>query len=375
MSDDIFCPPGVEQFGTAGGVESSNGYGSASHNIINVDGHNSDLSYDEDDFNDVFSDDFMDMDDYSAIQAHFDHVDIPAGIEAPIPWMPGVDLGPKKSLSNSFYPWYDTHPDAQNSHVMPDFPQLPWAIDHHTQPPQGISVGSSSMQTKMGATVHPSGTSQLFPQSGPGKNVTTSQHGGGKLNLNLSLGVDSSKPQWPKEHFHSKKSSFFAGSDYQNYQNFFGNPEVMKTPPEIDLSELPYWAKSESAKKTYNKEISFHSNILKSGGQYPSPGTESANIMWKNPPPSFIDHTAHSGFFYPFNPLHPHAQMHGNTWGHSYARDGNNETTADLPIVTISEEDRDEILRKFKHFKQFDTVEDASDHFYARSSHSLKQVL
>ncbi|XP_054812970.1 probable ubiquitin-conjugating enzyme E2 26 [Prosopis cineraria] len=101
MSDDIYSPPTLEQFGQASGLESSSGYASVSHNVINVDGHNSDLSNDEDDYNDHFAEEFMDVDEYAMLQAHFDNVDIPAGIEAPIPWMSNFDLDLKKSESSS----------------------------------------------------------------------------------------------------------------------------------------------------------------------------------------------------------------------------------------------------------------------------------
>lgn len=49
------------------------------------------------------------------------------------------------------------------------------------------------------------------------------------------------------------------------------------------------------------------------------------------------------------------------------AGDGNNGTAVD--------EVGDEILSKFRNFKQFDIVEDASDHYFFSNNSSVKQVI
>ncbi|KAF7836724.1 putative ubiquitin-conjugating enzyme E2 25 isoform X2 [Senna tora] len=370
VSDNIFCPPGMEQFGSAN-LPESNGYASVSHNINNVEGHNSDLSFDEDDYIDLFSEDYMEEDEYAILQAHFDNVDIPAGIEASIPWMPNFDQDLKKSVSSSSNPWSHTQSNAKNSHVT-NLPQLSWAAEP-SHPIQGTSVGSSSFQTKMDAIDYPSGiemsSPQLLTQPVPGKKETTaSQNGQGTLNLNLSLGVDSSKPLWFKGHSNSKKPAVFPGSSSHHY--LLKPSEFMNIPPGSE----PYWEKMKSAKKAHEKDILFHSSFFKSvEGSYNVPGMESANLTWKNPPnynPSFVKV---SGLNFPYYPFHGPQMFGNNMWGHNYAPSEKNETTADIPLVTISDEERDEILRKFRHFKQFDTVEDTSDHYYNNNSNSLKQ--
>ncbi|CBI20306.3 unnamed protein product, partial [Vitis vinifera] len=70
------------------GFPSSKSFAPGVHSSINIDGFVSDLSYDDDDNTDIYSDDFMDDDEYAILQAHFDNVDIPPGVEAPIPWLP-----------------------------------------------------------------------------------------------------------------------------------------------------------------------------------------------------------------------------------------------------------------------------------------------
>lgn len=377
VSVNIPCPSGVEQFGPASGIKSSNGYVSVSHNV-NVDVHSSDLSFEDDDYGALFSEDFMDVDTYSIWQAHFDHMDIPAGIEASIPWMSNFNTSSKNSEGSSLYPWCPTQSDAKNSHVtMKSQPSWPAEPPH---PIQGTSVGSSSMLTKTDAIDHSFGVElsspQLFIQSAPGKKESTaSQHGGGMLNLNLSLGVDSSKDKWFKSHI-LKKPAALTESNNNGFLVEASESIKLPLPPTI---EPPYWRKFKNAKKAQAKDVLFHSKFLNPvEGLNHVPGIESANPMWKNSPnynPSFINHSAHSDFYYPYDPLHAHPeQMYGNSWVHNYAGDGKHETTADIPVVTISDEDRDEILRKFQQFKQFDTVEDTSDHYYVRNSYSLKQV-
>lgn len=43
--------------------------------------------------------------------------------------------------------------------------------------------------------------------------------------------------------------------------------------------------------------------------------------------------------------------------------------------MTISDEAREEILEKFQNFKQFDTVDDTSDHYFVRTNSSTTQVI
>ncbi|XP_028793070.1 probable ubiquitin-conjugating enzyme E2 26 isoform X3 [Neltuma alba] len=373
MSDDVCPPPTLEQFGPASGLESSSGYASVSHNIINVDGHSSDLSNDDDDYNDHFADDFMDVDEYAMLQAHFDSVNIPAGIEAPIPWMSNFDIDLKKSGSSSSNPWGNMQLDAKSSH-MTDLSQLSWAIES-SDLIQETPVCSSSSQTKNAAVNPPPQnlSSQLHTEAALGKKQSTfSQLDGLKLNLNLALGADSSKPHWFKGPFSRKKKLSVLG-DFQSDSSAHKS-EPLKLPPG---GEPPHWGKVKSAKKAHGKDVLFHSNFFPPfEGSYHIPGLESANSnMWKKPPnPPFTDHSDNLGFYYPFDPLDgPLPPMFGNAWIHNYANDEKNETTTTAPVVTISDEDRDEILRKFQHFKQFDTVEDTSDHYYNGKSYSLKQ--
>lgn len=59
------------------------------HSMDHIGDLGSDFLYaDDDEYTDHFSDDFMDFDEYPSLQAHFDSVDIPPGVEASVPWLP-----------------------------------------------------------------------------------------------------------------------------------------------------------------------------------------------------------------------------------------------------------------------------------------------
>ncbi|CAI8593124.1 unnamed protein product [Vicia faba] len=75
--------PGAVNSGTVSGIESSNRQPSVSHIVINVDGRGSHPSFDNDNYLDLSSDECKEVDEYTLLQAQFDNVDLPTGIEAP----------------------------------------------------------------------------------------------------------------------------------------------------------------------------------------------------------------------------------------------------------------------------------------------------
>lgn len=53
---------------------------------VTVDDFSPNLFYGEDEWMDRYYDDIV-YDDYSVLDSHFDHMDIPPGVEAPFPWL------------------------------------------------------------------------------------------------------------------------------------------------------------------------------------------------------------------------------------------------------------------------------------------------
>ncbi|KAE9585193.1 hypothetical protein Lal_00017841 [Lupinus albus] len=343
-----FCQPDVGKFEPASKIESS-------HDLINVDGQFHDPSY-NDDFVDLFSE----VDPYAFLQAHFDNVDIPPGIEAPIPWVSGYNLLSKKSGDSSLYPWSHMQPGANNSHLSGSS-QPSLSLEHTNPRTQGSSVGSSNLQFKFGNVDHSSGigltSPHLFSQSTHStKKSTISQRRG--RNLNLSLGVESSKSQAVSGSFQSIKQPSIFGSSTDH--GFIDNSEAMMLPP---------------AKKFIVSSSSYHPHFVGHDGSFHPSGIVSESPWLINShifKPSFTNQIANPNL-YPPDPLHtPPMHMFGNAQIHNSASNGYNGTAVDSSIPTIPDAARYEILRKFQSFKQFDTVEDTSDHHFIRQNSSMK---
>ncbi|XP_034701869.1 putative ubiquitin-conjugating enzyme E2 38 [Vitis riparia] len=122
LANDVRNP--TSEAGSEDSPDPLKSFASGSSDLININGFNSDLSYhdddaiDDDDDDDVSgyddNDDFLYDDDYLKLQAQFDNVDIPPGVEASVPWlkdptpsekMPAVvDTSPTPSLQGQCAP-------------------------------------------------------------------------------------------------------------------------------------------------------------------------------------------------------------------------------------------------------------------------------
>ncbi|XP_052733866.1 probable ubiquitin-conjugating enzyme E2 25 isoform X4 [Vigna angularis] len=259
------------------------------------DGHNADSSCDDDDYSDLFSDDYIDADQSALIQNHFDNVDIPPGIEVPIPWM--ADLGLKKTNNHSLSPWSHTMSGAYVSQVTDSSQHL-------------LTLEPSNLETQ-----GPSAASNIF--------------------------VD--------------------------------NFEAKKLP---NASEVPHWGHFGNSKTADGSKTLNHSNFV--GSSFHFPGAGFNNDMWSKKDLHFqplSSYTVKSSFVGPFVPFSAAPEpLFDNSRVHYPVGDGNNGAAAESAVATISDEARDEILRKFQNFKQFDTIENTSDHYFLNASCSMKQV-
>lgn len=359
MYGNIICPSVMDNSGSGSMVESSNGYTTASHHLINIDENDFESSdnscdFDDDDYSDLFSDEYMDVDQYALLQTHFDNVNIPPGIEAPIPWLADYDLG--SNVTDSFQPSLSLEPTNPEN--------------------QGPSAGSSSLQMKMNAVMnHPSGielssTPTLSKTVLSKKKSNASQHRRHKLKL--AFGMGSAKSNFSSGHSEIKKKPIV----FTNSANhgFSDNLEAKKLPYVGEEAQPLHWAHYENSKIPAGIHSPFHPKPNFVGPSFHFPGVVMNDQWFKNtfhlqPIPTY---TAHFPPLDPFAP--PPGQMFNNSWVRNSVSDGNNGTTANSTVATISDEARDEILTKFQNFKQFDTIEDASDHFFFHYNTSMKQV-
>ncbi|MED6143539.1 ubiquitin-conjugating enzyme [Stylosanthes scabra] len=331
------------------GFETSTGHSSEPHNLTTVDAHVADLLYDDDDdddYIDFFSEEYAQVDEYALLQAHFDNVDIPPGVEAPFTWLPEYEQGLKQAGNSSLFP---TQSDAK----------IPHSIESTKSEILGSSMGASSFQMNMGDVDHSSGIDLASQYAPTKKKAATSQR-----RIRTS-GPHSSKSQWFSGPFHGKKKPMPT----------IGSSEVPMPPPP---SMPPFWRKFKSAKKLGGSSSFYPPNSIGHNGSFhpppPPPGMESKDpwsTNFQNFIPTFSDYGPNSTSYGPvdfFQP--PPGHMQFNTSVHNSAREGN---SGDSPVVAISDEARDEIIMKFQSFKKFDTVDDASDHHFVGYNSSMKQ--
>eukprot|EP00258_Populus_trichocarpa_P026903 XP_024442922.1 probable ubiquitin-conjugating enzyme E2 25 [Populus trichocarpa] len=286
---------------------------SGENNIINMDG----LDYDDGTHMDLYPDDFMDFDEYSFLQSHFDKVDIPPGVEAPIPWLPNSDNNAKKSDNgtNSF----NTNNQMQSNGGGS------WSLKPGHVSKKLSSVSGLSFHNPMDSMSHDSGVNLSppwpLPQTAQGKEEqNVSQHGGSALNFapfqsKIELVSSSSLTDYGyAKHLDGVMLPHGVGPAHLGHTN--------PAPPFVGgLDHFPIISPSISS--------------LVSKLNY-----------------SFPNHTSHPNVYDPFDALHIPPE--------------------DSAAGTPKNVDKDDILRKFQQFKQFDTVEDHSDHHYTNSS-SMKQ--
>ncbi|KAJ9153590.1 hypothetical protein P3X46_027016 [Hevea brasiliensis] len=146
-----------------------------SHKTINIDG-GSDLLYDSD-YMDFISDDSMDFDDHAFLDAHFYDVDIPPGVEAPVPWIldpahnlqrkkipvtssssnnySSVNQSPKATIPHGVEPSHWGHytpfnlnnQDGTNNLICPNFPANVDGLNHHSVVGPSISWFTSKFKS------------------------------------------------------------------------------------------------------------------------------------------------------------------------------------------------------------------------------------
>ncbi|XP_048321483.2 probable ubiquitin-conjugating enzyme E2 26 isoform X1 [Ziziphus jujuba] len=360
IANNLFGTSIAEALGL-NGVESSKSSARSSHNFINLDDHSSDLSNDDDDYIDLCSEEFMDVDEYSMLQAHFDNVDIPSGIEAPIPWF-SDPLQTKKPVtgSSSVHTRSQTESDAVGPHGIKSSSSLRLSETGHFSK-MSIPMSNSSLHIHVDGASHSPG---MLPHSAQYKNKSASfQHKGSAPNL--SLGVESSKSTWLKPFQRKKKPVSSSSSNY----NSISQLDAMKLPSGVEPS---YWGQNVSdtvkkqgaANNLYASSLLLHTDTL----NY-APGVISQPRL-----SPFVNHTAHSSFFQPLNSAY-HPQDSDMSWGVDYVhaqRDAATVGSSTNNVQTFSSMDKDEILQRFRLFKQFDTVEDHSDHHYAGKGSSTK---
>ncbi|XP_022981285.1 probable ubiquitin-conjugating enzyme E2 25 [Cucurbita maxima] len=353
-------------------VESTNKDGSnlpsASHNFIDLDNYCSESSAEDDEW--IPFDEVMDVDAYSALQAHFDHMDIPTDIEVPIPWLPHVQKGNQTNIeTSSLLAEPQIKPDAVNQLGRASaLLKLKAALANSLSLPADIDVLSHLHE---GFEPFPSFSSQDIQ---PNMKSTASQYRDKSVSpyevghVNSLLGTHAAKPWW-SDHLKCKKKQ------YGSNNSSFNQPDAMKLHNGGETSATPDSVKKQAGihKMPHHSNFPGHMEVVKNmqPGQFIPYGPEYAKMKAKDP--FFATHTASGLPFYPLGVPPTLGEAVDMPWTQGSTQHFTNIAPDNSTSVSIPPENLDAILANFESFKQFDTVNDHSDHYYSSNGFSMKQ--
>ncbi|XP_055808891.1 probable ubiquitin-conjugating enzyme E2 25 isoform X2 [Solanum dulcamara] len=315
--------------GPVDGVQSEKkSYLSSSNNPIIIDEFGSDVHFGADEYMNMFFDDLL-YDDYAVLQSRFDNMDIPTGVEAPIPWMPGPikeqmvstttttsgrDVsGTMRDQSTSFS---SSTPVGQPTQFGSSWSSPGSALGKEGQ----FIIGSSSEKSSKGVS------SSKILSSGVEKQLSSHCEKNRSSGATASFGNNPSKLYKESLAHYGKK----LGSSGATTSSGWGNQSTHSGP---HFPKFPF-----------GSPVSDLSNVFLKRNTVISAGIAQASAPMMN---SF--------------PQNAHKSA----------------TTAGCPSIPSGpacngEQHRNlgETLTKFRLFKKFDTVEDHSDHFYSRQASS-----
>ncbi|KAL6561824.1 Ubiquitin-conjugating enzyme E2, catalytic domain ues [Orobanche minor] len=301
------------------------------HDSENVDDFNSNLYYGEDEWVDTDYEDIV-YDDFATLESHFDHMDIPPGVEMSFPWLPSSakddtnvtssgtstnasmkiqanNIDPSPGLNSSNPSWSnsltDVGMDAGNQHFKGKLPSIR-AEPGLFKKKMGISGSIPYLSSR-------SSKSSLFPKAN-------------KESLHLSGKSSNRKP---------RASTAFFSSHY---------------------GQLP--------------SVPLYPSTVNGSGSYPIPNMPPKGLGVKSFMPGWQDLPMNV-----FEPsLSPSGFMNDNPFiGFVQDPAGNLIGTSPVETTKVEQRNLDEVLLNFNDFKKFDIVEDSSDHHYSKNGSSAKQ--
>ncbi|GER56508.1 ubiquitin conjugating enzyme [Striga asiatica] len=292
------------------------------HDSLDPDDFGSNQYYGEDEWIDTYYDDILSDDDYDAtLESHFDHMDIPPGVEMSFPWLPTSPKNDSKvPTASSSSTQTTTKTQTTNTNLSPPLNSL--------LPPDDTQIGDMS-------------TLWDYP-------VADHQHFQGKPSSKW-IGTDFSKKT-------------ISGGIGNHYPLSYGSNAFHKMGKEPLVSTGKSKRKSPAShvlSSYYHKFPSapFHSSAAGGGGSY---GVASYSPGWQEFPIDPVMET-----------LSPSGLMDDNQFSMDILM-GASRVEPSQP-VKVEPRNLDEVLRRFDSFKKFDTVEDYSDHQYAKNGGSTKQ--
>ncbi|OAY54900.1 probable ubiquitin-conjugating enzyme E2 26 isoform X3 [Manihot esculenta] len=298
-----------------------------------IDGVSSDL-YDND-YMDFTSDDYMEFDEY-ALQAHFDNVDFPPGVEAPVLWLLGSSHKTTRTLDENA----STHlKNKKHLHIQGSGSSQPADVSKNP-----ASVSNSGFQITVDSASQASGADtssswSLLKSVHSMKQLSASQHGGTSMNP-TSL---------------QRKKMTLTSSGSTNY----GSVTQLHNVTSIEPPELGHYTSFNLNNLNFptfpaNTYGLSHPSVIGPSMSLNHPSVIGTSMSWFESPfmSSYTNYTSYSDCYDPFHAAH-------------ILPEGVTRTPTDV--------NKDDILRKYQLFKKFDTVEDHSDHHYTSKGYSTNQ--
>lgn len=360
LAEYIFIPGLI---GAINGTE-SNGLEEGSHTSFNGDEQNYDVApYDSDYMDYILEDAVHHDDDYDLLQADFDSINIPSGVEAFVPWFPVTSKNEKKSDAGNNVDSSGS-PLAGTSGFLKETESFgltgPVPVEKNT-----IS-GISGSNGQANSASHPSqvnlSTPWLSLQSMQSKfNQAGSQQKGS--DKKISSGLESSKSPIFLESFKNKKLPVSSSSttNFNSLSQLAGAHCPYGVDPFNWHQSMPDGLENHTVSST-SSYPSFPLKIIsqnKDAAVYPPKTWLKDTTQY---PMSFAPPASFSSYIRPFAPSvytlpeeDGDGQLPQNLSG-DHANDINN------------------VLRRFENFKHFDTVQDHSDHHYSKYDSAVKQV-
>ncbi|XP_073122398.1 uncharacterized protein [Henckelia pumila] len=318
---------GLATDGLASDIQSSTNGALQSRDSMITDDSCSNNFFGEDDWLDNYYEDIL-FDECTMLESHFDHMDMPPGIEAPFPWLPSsptnkINLTATGTSTNSSLQLKSDDaivPSSLNS-PLSSWPLPSWSKS--TSKPQKLKLPYKSLE----------------PSVAPKKSTVSSSKAflGSHSSISLAL-------KHGKEPLHS-----------------FGKSKRKTRASQVAYSG-PLGQLSSGA--SYPPVIGNHaSTSLNLKLPSSSPGTETYMAPWQDLHLNVLGPSiGPSGFLTEFV-----------TWPQDSTNIKNGESPMVMQTTNVDTKKFDEVLHKFGGFNKFDTVDDYSDHFYSKNASSGKQ--
>ncbi|OWM88661.1 hypothetical protein CDL15_Pgr002428 [Punica granatum] len=376
LADHMYIPPD-DLVGAMNGTE-LNGLEEGSHNSYNADAPFYDfVSYDDDYMDYIIEDGVHHDDDYDLLQAHFDSMDIPPGVEAPVPWLPDISKTEKSGAGNTVQSSGSLHPETAAFAVKTE--SFGW-----TQPATfemnatfNSTSGSLSQANSAG---HPPQVDPSAPWL-PTQSVQTKKNRAGRKgsSRNFSFGFESFKSRRLLESLKNKKSPVSSS----NSTNFSPSSQFAgaKQPHGVNPHN---WDQSMTAHGVNEPTVSVSSSYssfpqaVSGSSSYPSfpqqifsqnkPSSPDPFKTWMKDPSKYsLNHSYASPATYPtfIEPFAPSV--------YTLPEEDTDDCQVPQSLTGDHSNDTDDVVRRFENFKRFDTVQDHSDHHYSASGSSVKQ--